>query len=293
MTRSVTARAPASIGNLSVGFDLLGLAIAPTDGRLGGDEVTLTNRQPGSAELSLSGPFAHDLPANPGENIVIRCRDLFLGRMPNGTSTGSDLAFHLKKNLPVGSGLGSSASSVVATMCALAAWFDFPFDQTAMLEMMGQVEGTVSGSVHYDNIAPAYLGGLVLTAPDEQPQKLPWPQSWQIAIGFSNHPVRTRDARNILPETCSRQVLTRQSGFLASFVHALHDNNRNLAARSMIDLVAEPCRKELLPGFPQARQYLMDNGAVAAGISGSGPTIFAIVEDPVVGQRLADWLAAN
>lgn len=148
--------APASIGNVSVGFDVLGAAVSPADGTLLGDCVSIEAAD--SFSLTNQGHFVGKLPSEPKENIVYQCWELFCERLGRQLP----VAMVLEKNMPIGSGLGSSACSVVAGLMALNEYCDRPFDETELLAMMGELEGRISGSVHYDNVAPCYLGGMQL-----------------------------------------------------------------------------------------------------------------------------------
>lgn len=294
MSRSITCYAPASVGNLSVGFDLLGLAIEPMDGSHFGDQVTVCAAEAGSQSLQLSveGRYASALPSDPAENVVTRCLELF--RTELGISSCSGLSIRLTKSLPIGSGLGSSASSIVAALAAINHWFGDPIDSSGLLELMSKVEAGISGEKHFDNVAPSFLGGLVLCdSLNEPPQHLPWPDSWQIIVAYRNTEVKTKDARKVLPDSYPRSVLVRQSASLARFVHGLESADLELAARNIVDLVVEPFRAQLLPGFEEAKSHVLQNGALAAGISGSGPTIFAVVDDAEKANELADWLSEN
>ena len=294
MNETITYYAPASVGNLSVGFDLLGLALEPLDGSYFGDRVTVgaaeTDDQ--SLQLSFNGQYASALPSDPFENVVTRCLDLF--RTELGIPTCPDLSIQLTKSLPIGSGLGSSASSIVAALAAMNHWFDNPVDANGLLDLMSKAECGISGEKHFDNIAPSYFGGLVLCESlNEHPQFLPWPAAWQIIVAYRNTEVKTKDARNVLPSSYPRSVLVSQAASLARFVHGLGSGDLELAARNIVDLVAEPYREELLSGFSQAKHHALQHGALAAGISGSGPTMFVVVDHAEKAKELTDWLSKN
>jgi homoserine kinase len=128
---------------------------------------------------------------------------------------------------------------------------------------------------------------------DAPPQFLSWPDSWQIIVAYQNTQVKTKDARNVLPDSYPRNVLVKQAASLARFVHGLNSGDLELAARNIVDLVAEPYREQLLPGFEQAKRHVLHHGGLAAGISGSGPTMFAIVDNAEKANELAYWLKEN
>jgi homoserine kinase len=291
---TLTVFAPASTGNLSVGFDALGLALAPMDGTLLGDIVEL---RPGDGQdwaLSVSGPYAHALPDDPEKNIVLSCCRRFEAEVTRDSEPLTPLNVRLNKRLPVGSGLGSSAASVVATLVALNQYFDRPLTRFKLLELMAEMEGSISGGVHLDNVAPSLMGGLRLCVPGTWLQYgLPWPGSWRLVVAWPGTQLNTREARSVVPDMVPRQVAVAQGARFARFIHELHSGDVAQAAECLIDEIAEPYRAELLPGFREARQELSGLGALAVGISGSGPTIFALVDDQRVAERVFSWLRAN
>lgn len=290
----LTVYAPASSGNLSVGFDALGLALAPVDGSLLGDRVSIMPGRPDDWMLCMDGPFAHALPQDQEQNIVISSARRFEQAARARGAEIQALNMTLDKCLPVGSGLGSSASSIVATLVALNHYFDRPLDRPALLQLMAEMEGSISGEVHLDNIAPSLLGGLRLCLPGGARQfGLPWPGHWQSVVAWPGSRLDTRAAREVLPENYTRGTTVAHGAQFALFVHHLHQGEAVAAASCMADLLAEPYRETLLAGFAEARDALTGLGALATGISGSGPTIFCIVDDSDIAQQAARWLRQN
>jgi homoserine kinase len=290
----LTVYAPASSGNVSVGFDALGLALAPIDGSLLGDCVSIIEGEPDDWMLCIDGPFAHALPQDQEQNIVISsCRRFETAARAKGAEI-RPLNITLDKRLPVGSGMGSSASSIVATLVALNRHFGRPLDRPALLQMMAEMEGSISGEIHLDNIAPCLLGGLRLCIPGGARQySLPWPAHWQSVVAWPGTRLDTRSAREVLPEHYERRTVVSHGAQFALFVHLLHQGDTRAAAKCLVDLLAEPYRKTLLPGFETARAELATMGALATGISGSGPTIFCIVDDSRTAETVADWLQGH
>lgn len=290
---TITAYAPASIGNVSLGFDLLGAALQPIDGSLLGDQVEVSAAQQFS--LQVEGPFAHKLPADPSSNIVTQCYEHFCGELQKIGKASAPVNMVLHKHLPIGSGLGSSASSIVAALHGLNSFFGNPFDQDTLLRMMGALEGQISGSIHYDNVAPCYLGGLTLMAeqPDNIALSLPVFDNWYWVVCYSGISVSTAAARDILPKQFAIKDTITFGRQLAVFVDALYRKDQALAAKMMHDVLAEPHRKSLLPYFDESRQFAMQNDALAFGISGSGPTVFAVTDDLQNAQIISQWLTDN
>ncbi|WP_281555927.1 homoserine kinase [Thalassomonas sp. RHCl1] len=291
---AVSVFAPASLANFSVGFDALGLAVKPVDGTLLGDLVTVEQAE-GENNLKVVGQFADKLPLAPEDNIVWSCLHLFNEAMADAGRATEKVTITLDKKMPVGSGLGSSACSVVAALAGLNAFYRDCFDEKTMLKMMGQMEAKISGSLHYDNVAPCYLGGLQLMVADEHiiSRTLPDFKDCFYVMAYPGIEVSTKAAREVLPENYSRKDLLCYGQNLASFVDACHRQDKAQAFAVLQDVVAEPYRQSLLPGYEQARNYLLAQGSLAVGISGSGPTLFCVCDQQERAQELARWLQDN
>ncbi|MDO6692802.1 homoserine kinase [Aliiglaciecola sp. 3_MG-2023] len=293
MNKSMTAYAPASIGNVSLGFDLLGAALTPIDGSPLGDQVEVSAAD--TFSLKVEGRFADKLPADPQSNIVFHCYTLFTKKLHERELPSAEVAMVLHKNLPIGSGLGSSASSIVAALHGLNQFFDEPFEANELLLMMGELEGQISGSVHYDNVAPCFVGGLTLmnSQSDKIALSLPIFENWYWVACYSGISVSTAAARDILPKQIPMAQTITFGQQLAVFVDASYRKDEALAAAVMKDVLAEPYRKSLLPKFDESRDYVMNNGGLAFGISGSGPTVFAVCNNLEKAQGIQNWLSEN
>ena len=291
---SVVAYAPASTANVSVGFDVLGGALAPINGELLGDRVKITTGDFGFS-LECIGRYAHKLPPESEKNIVYQC---YLGYQVAIGKLNKEILpvkMTLEKNLPVGSGLGSSSSSIVAALEALNAWHDYLLDETTMLALMGEMEGQISGSVHYDNVAPCYLGGMQLMINEGGiiSQTIPSFKEWYWVVAYPGTSISTSAARDILPAQYRLSDALAYGRRLGAFVHASYSNQPELAAKMLKDVIAEPYRSQLIPGFKEARIAAKQNGALAMGISGSGPTVFAVMNNLEQAQSLQNWLTEN
>ena len=282
--------APASIGNLSVGFDLLGLAVTTADQKLG-DVVSVETADENA--LLIIGEYAHVLTCEPQDNLVWTALEKFNTYLLKTNSVEiQNVKLTLNKALPIGSGLGSSGTSVVATCVALNEFYNKPLSELELLELMGQCEAGASGSVHYDNIAPTYLGGLRLCdSCCSRTSLLPWPKEWSLILAYSGVDVPTAQARKALPDSYPRSIVIQQMQYLAHFVDAIHQNDLERAACNVQDLLAEPYRSEFLPNFDEVTRTLQNTFKVlAAGISGSGPTIFAIVDETIDKIAIKEYL---
>lgn len=294
MSDSVVVYAPASIGNVSVGFDVLGAAVSPVDGTLLGDcvEVRLGDKP---FDLVAKGSFVDKLPSDPKENIVYDCWKVYARELDKKGVALKPVYMTLEKNMPIGSGLGSSACSIVAALDALNQFHGNPLNETELLALMGEMEGQISGGIHYDNVAPCYLGGVQLMLEELGiiSQEVPCFDEWYWVMAYPGIKVSTAEAREILPSQYRRQDIIAHGRHLAGFIHACHSNQPELAAKMIKDVIAEPYRAKLLPGFSKAREYAATAGALATGISGSGPTLFSICKDKDVADRVARWLEEN
>ena len=282
--------APASIGNFSVGFDALGAALAPIDGCLLGDVVRIEAADEES--FVCSGQYAAKLPSAAQENLAYQCLMHFRQHV---APEMLPVRLELKKNLPIGSGLGSSACSVVATFAALDKFANTQLSQVQLIELMADFEAIVSGGRHYDNISPCYLGGLQLTG-DLIPNKsisLPVNPDWYYVVAFPGFSLNTAKARSVLPKEISLHDSVEFAQRLSAFTSFLLTGQYELALSIMADHIAEPHRAALIDGFAEAKVALPELGAKAMSISGAGPTLFAVCTDLVTAEQCADWLAQN
>lgn len=284
----VTAFAPISTGNFIVGFDVLGAALQPVDGAPLGDWVTVED----AAETitTIGGPFAHALPVEPSSNIVHTCRERFEQELVKHGGTPRPNRLSLHKALPVGSGLGSSAASAVAALQALNLFYQNALSDREVLVLAGEMEGRISGSVHYDNVAPALLGGLQLLVPDARLSVgLPLPP-WHLVLYYPGIEVATRTARAVLPPHYDLHAVTAFGQRLAAFVQAATAHDWSHAAALLSDELIEAHRAPLVPGFVAAKAAALANGALAFSLSGAGPTCIAVCSDVNAAARVRDVL---
>jgi homoserine kinase len=284
--------APASIGNFAAGFDVLGAAIAPLAGPPLGDTVAI--RRARSASYRAEGPYAHRLPPRPEDDLVLRACAAF------ARAWGRELpplAIRLDKGLPVGSGLGSSSASVVATLVALDALLEAGLGPQALLRAGGEVEAQGSGAFHVDNVAPALLGGLRLVDPEGRARALPFPERLRFAVASPELELNTRDARRALPDQVPRELAVAHAQNLAALVLALCTGDDGLLRACLRDLLAEPHRAPLVPGFRAVQAAAMAQGALGCTLSGAGPAIFAVVDqdraDAAAGAMASAWAQAG
>lgn len=269
--KSARAFAPASVGNVGVGFDILGHTVAAI-----GDYVRATRRaEPGVSIRSITGTV-ENLPLAAEKNtagmaVLALAREL-------GLPFGFDL--DIEKGIPLGSGLGGSAASAVAGVVAAAALVDEPLDRTELLKFAMQGEAVASGAVHVDNIAPSLFGGLVLTVGIDNPfvKQIPVPDSIRCVLVHPHMVLATREARAILSRTVPLSDVIWQQANLAGFLAGCFSNDIALIRESLLDVIIEPQRQVLIPGFADVKQAALAAGALGGSISGAGPTVFAWVD---------------
>ncbi|MDZ7795835.1 MAG: homoserine kinase [Candidatus Marinimicrobia bacterium] len=279
-TERISAFAPASIGNVSVGFDCLGLALERP-----GDIVSIeTGSQPGAELVEVRGDGGL-LPRETARNTA----GAVVQKMLETLGRSDALAVRLIKNLPLESGLGSSAASSAAAAVAANAFLGYPFSRQELLPFAMEGERIACGAPHADNAAPALLGGITLIRSDDPADiiSIPYPDELYCALIHPDIKVATRHARSVLPAAVPREVAIRQSSHLAAFVSALHQSDWELLARSMVDFIAEPFRKKLLPHFDDIKSAVRGTDALGCGISGSGPSIFALCKGKASAERTA------
>lgn len=269
---SATAFAPASVGNVAVGFDILGHAVAAL-----GDRVRVTRRaEPGVVIRSISG-VVKNLPLEAEKNTA------GMAALALQRSLGLPFGFELEieKGIPLGSGLGGSAASAVAAVVAAAALVDEPLDRTRLLKFAMQGEAVASGSVHVDNIAPSLFGGLVLTVGIDNPfvKQIPVPETVRCVIVHPHMMLATREARAILKQSVALSDVIWQQANLAGFLSGCYTSDLPLMRESLMDVVIEPQRQVLIPGFAEVKQAALAAGAIGCSISGAGPTVFAWTEE--------------
>jgi homoserine kinase len=261
--------APASIGNVSCGFDVLGLAVQSP-----GDEVSIALND--SSEIKIKSIIGDGgrLPLESNKNTAGVAVIEFLKSI--GSSQGAEITLY--KNLPLGSGMGSSAASAVAAVVAINHLVGEPLKREELLPFVMEAERIACGSAHADNAAPSLLGGLILIR-QNQPLDIitiPTPPELVCVLVHPHIEVKTKDARSVLKSTISLKDGITQWANTAALVAGMMKNDYELIGRSIMDVVAEPLRSDLIPGFDKVKKTAMHSGALGCGISGSGPTIFCL-----------------
>lgn len=286
------AFAPASIGNVAAGFDVLGAAIEPAGpepgGLLGdplGDIVEIALA--GADRFDAIGPYADRLPERPEDNLALKALGVFAQAWGRPLPP---LAIRLEKNLPVGSGLGSSSATVVATLVALDHLLGAGLGGPGLLRAAAEAESHGCGAAHLDNVAPSLLGGLRLVDPLGRALALPFPEHLRFVLASPALELSTRAARQALPAQVPLELAVAHAQNLAGLVHALHSADPVLLRTCLRDLLAEPHRAPLVPGFRAVQAAALEQGAEGCTLSGAGPALFALADlgrAPAVAQAMA------
>ena len=275
MNKWVTAYAPASIGNLGVGFDMLGLALQGAGDRVSARRVDST----GISVAEVRGPDGKPHPAlstNPLENTAsIAAQALWDAQSEPG---GAEL--RVFKGVPLQSGMGSSASSAVAGVVAVNALLAKPVPIAELLTYALAGEKYASGGLHADNVAASLLGGLVLCPPALLPAtiSLPVPTGVSAVLLHPELQVNTAAARSKLATRYSIDQWRDQQGYLAGFIAACAANDIDLIRDTLKDVVIEPQRSAAVSCFVEVKAAALQAGALGCSLSGSGPSIFALAE---------------
>jgi len=284
MNKSIKVFAPATVANVVCGFDVLGFAVNEP-----GDEVIMRlTDKPGVSLLKITGDEGR-LPLNPDKNTVSAIAKNYLEHIGR-QDVGVEIELH--KKMPIGSGLGSSSASTVAGLFAINALLDNPLTNMELVPFAMKGEELACGYGHADNVAPALLGGFVLIRSYSPLDiiSLPFPQDLHAAIVYPEVDVPTKDARQMIRSKVLLKDAVTQWGNVAGLVSGLFMNDYDLIGRSMTDVLVEPTRSILIPDFDRLREFAMEAGAVGFGISGSGPSVFALTKDPETARQITQKL---
>ena len=281
MKESIKIFASATVANVTCGFDVLGFAVSNP-----GDELLLKPNQLGKVRIVEILGDEGKLPKDPELNTASVSINKYLQHIESGQ--GFDL--FLEKKMPLGSGLGSSAASAVAGVFAANALLGSPLSNLELLSFAMEGERLACGSAHADNVAPALLGGMVLIRSYDPLDVIPIPVKKPLYVSLV-HPqisIATKDAREILKKQVLMKDAVRQWGNIAGLVAGLMQGDFSLISRSMQDVIVEPIRSILIPGFDAVKAAAIEAGALGCGISGSGPSIFALSADFAVAEAAGE-----
>ncbi|MBM4161344.1 MAG: homoserine kinase [Ignavibacteria bacterium] len=277
--RSVKTFAPATISNIGPGFDVLGIAINRP-----GDSVLAGRRRESGVSLTVKTNYPN-VPLDARRNVAGHVASLMVEefKLPFGV----DLVLY--KRMPIGSGLGSSAASGVASALAVNALLPKPISKPDLLPFVLEGERLACGAPHADNAAPSLLGGACLIRSYNPLDVVSIPTVSSI-IWVVVHPcltVETRKARSVLPKTVPLRSAVHQWGNVGGLTVGLATGNARLVGKCIEDIIIEPRRARLIPGFRAVKDAALHAGALGCSISGSGPSVFSVASSPRAARAIA------
>lgn len=265
MVSSVVVRAPSSTANLGPGFDVFGLALDAFY-----DEVSLEK-----SEHGIKIQSSNTIPLTPEKNSA----GLVVKEMTKKFKIKSGVILKIKKGVPPGFGLGSSAASAAAAAVAFDALFNLNLDSNTLVKFAGMGERASAGSVHYDNVAASTLGGFVIVRTDPlNIIKIEPPKDLVLCVAIPRLDVpmkKTQISRSVLPKQVKLSDSVRNLSNASAIVAGFMRKDVELIGNSIKDIIIEPARQHLIPGFNQVKENALRAGALGVTISGAGPSIIA------------------
>tara|TARA_B110000459_G_C16586931_1_gene484146 strand:- start:506 stop:1429 length:924 start_codon:yes stop_codon:yes gene_type:complete len=258
---------PATVANVSCGFDVLGFCLEAV-----GDEMII--RKTINKGVKITKIEGYDLPFEVNKNVAgVSAMALYEAANPE---CGFEIEIY--KNIKPGSGVGSSSASAAGSVYGMNILLGNPYSPLELTAFAMKGEVIASKSEHADNIAPALFGGFTLVKSLEPLEilQLPTPKDLFAVVIHPQIEIKTADARKILPKDIPLKNAITQWSNVGSLIHGLHTNDYELISRSLTDVIIEPFRSQLIPGFESIKKAALKNGALGTGISGSGPSVFSL-----------------
>lgn len=279
MGESIKVFAPATVANVSCGFDVLGFAVNNP-----GDEIIL--KKTGSKNLTIK-----EITGDEGKlplEVVNNTAGIAIQKFCESIDYSGGIDIYLHKKMPLGSGLGSSAASAVAGVFAANELLGKPLTTNELVKFALEGEKLACGSAHADNVAPSLLGGFVLIRSYDPLDivRIPTPVNLYATIIHPQIEIKTKDARDLLRKQIYLRDAVVQWGNIAGLIAGLMQSDYELIGRSMQDVIIEPIRSILIPGFSQAKEAALQAGALGFGISGSGPSLFALSKEAAIAEAV-------
>ena len=258
---------PATISNLSCGFDVLGLCLETI-----GDYMEIIKSK--KKGIYISSIIGEKIPHDVKKNVAGVASEALID------SLKPDFGFEIKidKKIKPGSGIGSSAASSVGAVVGINHLLGNPLKLKELIPYALEGEKLACGSKHADNVAPAILGGITMVRSTKPIDiiKLPIPKNLKAVIIHPKIEIKTADARKVLDKSIPLDKASQYWANLGAFVSSLYENNYELMKKSIVDDIIEPKRSQLIPMFESLKQIANDNDSIGCGISGSGPSVFSL-----------------
>ncbi|MDO1500449.1 homoserine kinase [Winogradskyella maritima] len=279
MTNEIKLFTPATVANVACGFDVLGFCLDTI-----GDEMTVRKVDKKGIFITKSEGF--NLPTETEKNVAgVSALAMYEALQPD-----CGFEIEIKKNIKPGSGIGSSSASAVGSIFGMNQLLGQPLNCEELIAYALKGEALASGAEHADNLAPVLYGGftLVKSCNPVKILELPTPEDLFAVIIHPQIEVKTSEARNILPDKVPLKDAITQWCNIGSLVHALHTADYDLLSNSLTDVIVEPHRKALIPYFDDLKANALQNGALGCGISGSGPSVFALTKGKATAKKVSE-----
>ena len=282
MSTGIKVFAPASVANVACGFDILGFALEQP-----GDEIIAKfSDKPGLRITQITGAkgkLPYDIEKNTASFAAMRLLE-HLGEEKRG------IEFEIRKMMPFGSGLGSSAASAVAGVMAINELFRKPLQKRDLLPFAVAAEQLADGAYHADNVAPSLIGGMILVRDNASldVHRLVVPKGLYATVIYPHIQILTKDARSVLSDQVSFKASIQQNGNLGGLIVGLYNADLDLISRSLQDVLVEPQRAKLIPHFNEVKDAALNQGALGCSISGAGPSIFALCGNSLIAENTGE-----
>lgn len=265
MASSITVKASSSTANLGPGFDVFGLAVDAFF-----DEITLTKKKSGISIITED-----NIPTNPDNNTA----GLVVKNMIKKFKIKDGIEIKIKKGVPAGFGMGSSAASAAATAVAFDKLYELKLDENTLVEFAGSGEKASAGSVHYDNVAASVLGGFVIVKTNPlNVIKIKPPMNLRMCVAVPKLNVpkkKTKVSRSVIPKQVRLVDSIANLSNAAAIVAGFMKKDPELIGSSIKDVIVEPARQHMIPGFAKVKENALKAGALGVTISGAGPSVIA------------------
>ena len=271
--------APATVANVSCGYDAMGFALSEL-----GDEMVFTKTD--TKEIRIKEIHGADLPFEANENVVGVVANIML--QESEADFGLDIKIY--KNFKPGSGLGSSAASAGGTAYAVNQLLNSRYNNLQLTKFAMEGEVAACGSAIADNVAACIYGGFILVRSYDPLDivTIPTPSELVTTVIHPQIEIKTEDARKVVPETIPLKTAVAQWANVGGLISGLYSGDFDLIGSSLIDYVAEPQRKLLIPHFSEVKKAALGAGALGVGISGSGPSIYALSKGMFAAKQVAE-----
>ena len=268
MVSSITVKAPSSTANLGPGFDVFGLAVNAFY-----DKVTLTKTKSGITIITDG-----NVPTNPDNNTA----GLVVKNMKKKFKINQGIEIKIEKGVPAGFGMGSSAASAAAAAVAFDKLFGLKLDDDSLVEFAGSGEKASAGSIHYDNVAASVLGGFVIVKTDPlKVIRIEPPTNLRVCIAVPEIIVpkkKTKVSRGVIPKKVNLSDSVLNLSNAAAIVAGFMKKDSDLIGNSIKDVIVEPARQHMIPGFSKVKENAIKAGALGVTISGAGPSVIAFAK---------------